>query len=204
MTEYQTRIGYVVEVSRIPGKRPEYVMQHRRVASEMAGRALDPGEHVHHINGIKHDNRPENLQILTRGEHIALHAAEAEHIAAVANAAREKRFLGSYPTPERVQKAIDGGDVMDGKEMKRIRRKFDLSVEDFGKALGYAGTKNTISTVIRRYEANMRPIPGYLARLVTMFDMHGIPDGFFDPGVPKRGPNASGSPTAGEDEPAEQ
>lgn len=31
------------------------------------------GSIVHHINGIKSDNRPENLQIMTQSEHIKLH-----------------------------------------------------------------------------------------------------------------------------------
>lgn len=43
------------------------------VAEEKLGRTLQKGEIVHHINGIKDDDRPENLAIITQSEHIKLH-----------------------------------------------------------------------------------------------------------------------------------
>lgn len=39
------------------------VLEHRQIMSEAIGRDLVAGETVHHINGIKHDNRLENLEL---------------------------------------------------------------------------------------------------------------------------------------------
>lgn len=53
--------------------RDGYVPEHRLVLAAALGRFLASEEHVHHINGDHTDNRPENLMVVNRSEHMRIH-----------------------------------------------------------------------------------------------------------------------------------
>lgn len=44
------------------------IAEHRLVMSNLLGRALHAHETVHHINGVRTDNRPENLELSSKGQ----------------------------------------------------------------------------------------------------------------------------------------
>lgn len=50
-----------------------YKLEHRIVMEEYLGRQLSSDEIIHHIDGDKRNNNIDNLQIVTRAEHIAIH-----------------------------------------------------------------------------------------------------------------------------------
>ena len=49
-----------------------FILEHRLVAEEKYGRRLLPTEHVHHLNGVRDDNRPENLEIVDARAHAGI------------------------------------------------------------------------------------------------------------------------------------
>lgn len=50
--------------------------EHRVIAEQKIGRKLRSDEHVHHIDNNKHNNSPDNLLVLTRSEHLTIHARD--------------------------------------------------------------------------------------------------------------------------------
>lgn len=68
-----------------------WVMEHRWIMEQRLGRMLQTSEHVHHINGVKDDNRPENLEVMGHSAHSRLTQQERK-----ADLAAMKSELAEY------------------------------------------------------------------------------------------------------------
>ena len=74
---YRNPVGYlwVWQPKHHRANKSGYVLNSVIVMEQIIGRPLLDAELVHHSNQIKSDDRPENLKIMNKNQHLSLHAS---------------------------------------------------------------------------------------------------------------------------------
>ena len=84
------------------------VYEHILVAEAAYGNPITQAYHVHHINGVKHDNRPENLEVLSASEH---HREHDPRLKLDGSVSAEGGVVVVLPKQARITSIEDGGVV---------------------------------------------------------------------------------------------
>jgi len=74
---------------KVAGQRA-WALEHRLVVEAAIGRPLRSDEEIHHLNGIKTDNRPENLLLVSPTEHQTYHADNIQRLRRVVDVTCEQ------------------------------------------------------------------------------------------------------------------
>jgi hypothetical protein len=82
------------------------MLEHRFVAELTIGRFLNPWEDVHHKNGNKRDNSPENLEVLSHSKHTILTHVGLKRKISTREKISEKAKIRDHPEQRLINPAL--------------------------------------------------------------------------------------------------
>lgn len=85
-----------------------YKSEHRVIVEKMLGRELRQDELVHHIDGNKKNNNPDNLMIVTRAEHAKIHREQIDRSKPVAQIGSDGSVIKIWPSAREAERNVKG------------------------------------------------------------------------------------------------
>lgn len=125
-----------------------YIFEHRVMAEMHCGRFLKLEEDVHHKNEIKHDNRIENLEIISHSEHTILHnlgSVQSEATRRKISDKAKERFSNKKNHP--FYKDVDDElieMIKDGKKPTEISKKLNITRKTVYNKIDYLNLRSVL------------------------------------------------------------
>ena len=125
-----------------------HIFEHRVVVEMYCGRFLKSGEDVHHKNEIKHDNRIENLEIISHSEHTILHnlgSVQSGDTRRKISDKAKKRFSNKKNHP--LYKDVDDElieMIKDGKKPTEISKKLNITRKTVYNKIDYLNLRSVL------------------------------------------------------------
>lgn len=108
------------------------INEHRYVMEQIIGRKLTSNEIVHHIDGNKLNNNPDNLQLLTRKQHVQVHFKGVKRTAETLEKIREaSKQRWNSSESDKYKRPVDAIDTQTGEVVRCYKSMMDARRDGF-------------------------------------------------------------------------
>jgi len=112
-----------------------YVSEQNLVMEDKLGHLILPCQVVHHINEIKNDNRPENLEVMCKLKHISFHNKGKQYHLGYTHDKESRRRISEAKKGNQYRKGMKASDETKRRmsiERKGLKYKKKVEIQSYG------------------------------------------------------------------------